>query len=125
MKSKAEALGPIVWRIGFVHTLLVAAVWVLFLPSNLLESTSLIAGALFMGANFFFLAFGIHWVLAPFAGKGRIKTGVALLVLKMAFFLGVGSILLLRVRLDPLSFTLGFSCLLVAIMAERMWAFTR
>jgi hypothetical protein len=125
MKSKPEELRATVWRIEFLHILLAVVLWVLFLPTNLLESGSLIAGALFMGANFLLLTFGIHSVLAPFAGKGRIKTGVALLVLKMALFLGLGSILLFRVRLDPLSFTLGFTCLLLAITFERIWAFTR
>jgi hypothetical protein len=75
-----------------------------------------------MGVNFVLLTYGIRWVLAPFAGRGRIKTGIALLVLKMTLFLGLGSLLLFRVSLDPLSFALGFTSLLVAITFERIWA---
>jgi hypothetical protein len=90
---------------------------------SMVEPQSLLFGALFMGANFLLLTFGIRWVLAPFAGKGKIKTGIALLVLKMTLFLGLGALLLFRVRVEPLSFALGFSCLLVAITFERIWAF--
>jgi len=74
-----------------------------------------------MGVNFLLLSFGIYWLLTPFAGKGRIKTGVALLALKLGLFLGLLSLLLLRSDLDPLSFTLGFSSLLVAIVVDRLW----
>ena len=123
MGIKAETLGTTVWRIELVHWLLVAALWVTLLPANVVESKSLVIGALFMAVNFLLLSFGIRWVLAPFAGKGRIKTGVALLVVKILLFLSLGSVLLFRVRLDPLSFALGFTCLLVAVIFERIWAF--
>jgi hypothetical protein len=123
MEIKAEALGSTVLRIELVHVLLVASVWLAFLPTSIVESSSLIAGALFMGVNFLLLSFGIRWVLAPFAERGRIKRGVTLLVLKMILFLGGISVLLFRVRLDLLSFALGFTCLLVAITLERTWAF--
>jgi hypothetical protein len=121
--EKTETLGATVLRIEILHVLLVAAVWAALFPMSIVEPQSLLFGALFMGANFFLLTFGIRWVLAPFAGKGRIKTGIALLVLKMTLFLGLGALLLFRVRVEPLSFALGFSCLLVAITFERIWAF--
>jgi hypothetical protein len=120
--EKTEALGAMVLRIEIVHVLLVAALWVTLFPTNVVEPESLLMGALFMGVNFLLLTVGIRWILAPFSSKGRIKTGVALLVLKMALFLGLGSLLLFRVRLDPLSFALGFTCLLIAITFERIWA---
>jgi hypothetical protein len=123
MAIKAESLAPTVLRIEVVHVLLVAAMWLAFFPTNIVESKSLLLGGLFMGVNFLLLTFGIRSVLAPFAGKGRIRTGVALLVLKMILFLGLLSVLLFRVRLEPLSFALGFTCLLVAITFERIWAF--
>jgi hypothetical protein len=123
MAIKAESLAPTVLRIELVHVLLVAAMWLAFFPTNIVESKSLLLGGLFMGVNFLLLTFGIRSVLAPFAGKGRIRTGVALLVLKMILFLGLLSVLLFRVRLEPLSFALGFTCLLVAITFERIWAF--
>jgi hypothetical protein len=121
--EKTETLGATVLRIEILHVLLVAAVWAALFPMSIVEPQSLLFGALFMGANFLLLTFGIRWVLAPFAGKGKIKTGIALLVLKMTLFLGLGALLLFRVRVEPLSFALGFSCLLVAITFERIWAF--
>ncbi len=119
---KAEALRPAVLRIEALHALLVAGLWAALLPAKLVEPRALFAGALFMGVNFLLLSFGIYWLLTPFAGKGRIKTGVALLALKLGLFLGLLSLLLLRGDLDPLSFTLGFSSLLVAIVVDRLWA---
>ena len=122
---KAEALGPTVVRIEMMHVALVAILWLALAPIRAVEPTSLLAGGVFMGINFLLLSSGIRWVLTPFAGKGRVRSGVALLVLKMALFLGALSLLLTRVRLDPLSFTLGFSSLLAAILVERVWALSR
>ena len=120
--EKTDPLGATVLRIEVVHVVLVIVLWVTLFPINIVEPKSLLIGALFMGVNFLLLSYGIRWVLAPFAGKGRIKTGIALLVLKMSLFLGLGSLLLFRVSLDPLSFALGFTSLLVAITFERIWA---
>src|SRR5215470_374434 len=101
--EKTETLGTTVLRIEILHIILVAALWATLFPISIVEPRSLFIGALFMGVNFLLLTLGIRWVLTPFAGKGKIKTGIALLVLKMALFLGLGSLLLFRVRLDPLS----------------------
>ncbi len=122
---RVDALRPAVLRIELLHVLLVVGLWVALLPTRVVEPTALVIGALFMGVNFLLLSCGIHWLLTPFAGKGRVKTGIFLLVLKMALFLGLVSVLLLRVQLDPLSFALGFSSLLVAIVLDRLWAFSR
>ena len=122
---RADALRPAVLRIELLHVLLVVGLWVALLPMRVVEPRALVIGALFMGVNFLLLSCGIHWVLTPFAGKGRVKTGIFLLVLKMALFLGLISVLLLRVQVDPLSFALGFSSLLVAIVLDRLWAFSR
>lgn len=122
---RADALRPAVLRIELLHVLLVVGLWVVLLPMRVVEPRALVIGALFMGVNFLLLSCGIHWVLTPFAGKGRVKTGIFLLVLKMALFLGLISVLLLRVRVDPLSFALGFSSLLVAIVLDRLWAVSR
>src|SRR5215467_8042786 len=121
--ERTEKLGPTVLRIEILHVALVTATWAALLPMRIVEPRSLFFGALFMGANFLLLTLGIRWVLAPFAGKGKIKTGVALLVVKIALFLGLGALLLFRIAIEPLSFALGFSCLLVAITFERIWAF--
>jgi hypothetical protein len=125
MEIKVESIGPTVLRIELVHIILIAGLWLAFLSSNLVEAKSLILGGLFMGINFLLLTFGIRSVLAPFAGRRRVKTGIALLIVKTIIFLGLGSVLLFRVKLEPLSFALGFSCLLIAITFERIWAFSK
>ncbi|MEK6602201.1 MAG: hypothetical protein AABZ09_09995 [Candidatus Binatota bacterium] len=122
---KVEALRPAVLRIEALHALLVVGLWAVLLPAKVVETWALFVGALFMGVNFLLLSCGISWVLTPFAGKGRIKTGILLLVVKMILFLGLVLALFLRIQLDPLSFTLGFSSLLVAIVLDRLWAFRR
>jgi len=101
--------------------MLVAGLWLALVPARLVQPWALFAGAVFMGINFLLLSCGIKWVLTPFAGKGRVRTGILLLILKMGLFLGLVSALLLRVQMDPLSFTLGFSSLLIAIVVERLW----
>lgn len=122
---KVEALRPAVLRIEALHALLVVGLWVVLLPAKVVETWALFVGALFMGVNFLLLSCGISWVLTPFAGKGRIKTGILLLVVKMILFLGLVLALFLRIQLDLLSFTLGFSSLLVAIVLDKLWAFRR
>jgi hypothetical protein len=121
---KTEALGSAVLRVELLHILLVIGAWAAFLPTRLIEPWALFVGAIFMGVNFLLLSCGIRWVLTPFAGKGRVRSGIALLVLKLALFLGLVSVLLFRIELDPLSFALGFSSLLVAIVVDRLWAFS-
>jgi len=73
-----------------------------------------------MGVNFLLLSFGIAWVLTPLAGKGRVKAGVGLLVFKMAMFLGLLTTLFFRFELHAISFALGFSTLLLAILLEAV-----
>ena len=119
---RANAIGPAVVRIELLHALLVAGLWLALVPARIVQPWALFAGALFMGINFLLLSCGIRWVLTPFADKGRVRTGILLLVLKMGLFLGLIWALFLRIQLDPLSFTLGFSSLLIAIVFERLWA---
>lgn len=116
-----ESQGSVVLRIELWHGLLVMAFLVLLVPLKILEPWALLLGALFMGANFLLLGFGIRWVLTPFAGKGRVRAGIFLLVLKMVLFLGLVSALFRRVHLDGPSFAVGVTCLLVAIVVERLW----
>jgi hypothetical protein len=125
MQARAESIAPTVLRIELLHGIFAAALWLICLPIAIIDPRSLLAGAVFMGINFFLLTAGIRWVLAPFAARGRVRIGVALLLLKTILFLGLISLLLIRVRMEPLSFTLGFSSLLVAITCERIWAFAR
>jgi hypothetical protein len=119
---RAEALGPAVIRIEALHAVLVAGLWLALVPARIVQPWALFAGAIFMGINFLLLSCGIKWVLTPFAGKGRVRAGVLLLILKMGLFLGLVSMLFFRIQVDPLSFTLGFSSLLIAIVCERLWA---
>jgi hypothetical protein len=111
-----------IWRIEACHLLLMLSVLVILLPARMIDPWGFILGGLFMGINFILLTFGLRWTLAPFSQRGRIRTGVCLLVLKMAFFLGLISILFTRVRLDGVSFSAGVSCLLAAVLLERFWS---
>jgi hypothetical protein len=121
---KVDSLQPVILRIEILHGVLVAGLIFLLLPLRLIEPWALLIGALFMGVNFLLLSCGISWVLTPFAGKGRIKTGIVLLIFKLILFLGLISLLLFRIQLDPLSFAIGFSSLLLAIVLDRLWAFS-
>ncbi len=63
---------------------------------------------------------GIRWVLTPFAGKGKVRSGVILLTLKLLLFLGLLSAFFLKFQFDALSFALGITCLLVAAVAHGL-----
>jgi hypothetical protein len=73
-----------------------------------------------MGVNFLLLGFGVAWLLRPLASKGKIKAGISLLVLKILIFLGLLLVLFFRIQLDAISFAVGFSTLLVAILLETL-----
>jgi Kef-type K+ transport system membrane component KefB len=107
-------------RIELWHTLLLLSLWVTLGPSKVVDPTALLIGGVFMGINFLLLSFGVAMVLTPLAGKGRVKVGVGLLVLKIIIFLGLLTLLFFRFDLDALSFALGFSTLIVAIVIETL-----
>jgi hypothetical protein len=107
-------------RIELWHTLLLLSLWVTLGPSKLVDPTALLIGGVFMGINFLLLSFGVALVLTPLAGKGRVKVGVGLLVLKIIIFLGLLTALFFRFDIDALSFALGFSTLIVAIVIETL-----
>ena len=107
-------------RIELWHGLMLAALLAMLWQTGWLDPKALIIGGIFMGINFFLLSFGVAWVLTPLAGKGRIKAGVGLLVLKIILFLGLLLTLLYRFELDAISFALGFSTLIVAILVESI-----
>jgi hypothetical protein len=54
------------------------------------------------------------------ASKGRVKAGISLLLLKILIFLGLLLVLFFRFQLDAISFAVGFSTLLVAILLETL-----
>jgi hypothetical protein len=84
----------------------------------MIEPAALLIGGLFMGLNFFLLSFGVAWVLTPLAGRGKVKLGIALLVLKVAIFLALLTTVFFRFDIDAISFAVGFSSLLLAILIE-------
>lgn len=114
-----------VLRIEIWHALMLLALWLVMLPLGSLDPVGLFLGGLFMGVNFVLLGIGIRYVLAPFAERRRVRTGVCFLVLKFLLFLGLITLLFTRVELDARSFALGVTCLLLAIVVERGWAHLR
>ncbi|MBI4524584.1 MAG: hypothetical protein HY695_12320 [Deltaproteobacteria bacterium] len=109
-------------RIELWHAGLLAVLLGILAPLKIIEPWALLIGGGFMGANFFLLAYGVRWVLTPLAGRGRVKAGVCLLVLKFLLFLGLLTTLVFRFELDAVSFALGFSTLLAAIFIETLRA---
>ena len=102
------------------HLIFLSALFITLGRTKIIESYALLAGGLFMGVNFFLLSYGVAWVLTPLADKGRVNAGVGLLVLKIVIFLGLLTTIFFRFDIDPISFSLGFSSLLLAIVAEAV-----
>ena len=107
-------------RIELWHGALLLVLLAALGPQRFVDPVALLAGGLFMGVNFILLSLGIAWVLMPFAGKGRVKAGVGLLALKIIIFLALLSALFFKFSLDALSFSLGFSTLILAIVIEAV-----
>ena len=107
-------------RIELWHGALLLVLLAVLGPQRFIDPLALLAGGLFMGVNFILLSLGIAWVLMPFAGKGRVKAGVGLLALKIIIFLALLSGLFFKFNLDALSFSLGFSTLILAIVIEAL-----
>ena len=110
-----------VLRIELWHVTLLGILLVGLMPFRVLEPWAFLLGGGFMALNFFLLGCGVRWVLAPLAGRGRVRAGVLLLFLKFVIFLGLLSLLFFRFELDAASFALGFSTLLVAILLEALY----
>lgn len=107
-------------RIELWQAILLITLLVTLGRSNSLDPIALITGAVFMGINFLLLSFGVAWVLTPLAGKGRVKAGVGLLVLKIVLFLGLLTTIFFRLDLDAISFAVGLSTLILAIFLEAL-----
>jgi len=107
-------------RIELWHVAMLLALLVTLSPGKFVEPRGLLAGGLFMGINFLLLCFGVGWVMTPLASRGKVKVGVGLLVLKSVIFLALLATLFFRVQLDAISFALGFSTLLLAILVESL-----
>ncbi|MGE5059875.1 MAG: hypothetical protein ACM3N3_11575 [Betaproteobacteria bacterium] len=109
-------------RIETWHGLMLAVLFVAMWRSKVLDPMAILIGGVFMGLNFLLLGYGVASLITPLASRGRIKTGIGLLVLKIIIFLGLLSTLFFRVNIDPISFAVGFSTLLVAIVFETVRA---
>jgi len=109
-----------IFQVELWHGTMVLVLLVVLVPMGVLEPYSLLLGGLFMGVNFLLLGFGIQYVLTPFAGKGRVRSGILLLTLKLVLFLGLLSVFFLEFSFDAISFALGISCLLVATVAHGL-----
>lgn len=86
----------------------------------MIDPAAMIAGGLFMGVNFLLLSFGVAALLTPLANKGKIKLGIGLLALKIGLFLALLLVLFSHFEFDAISFALGFSTLIVAIVVEAV-----
>jgi hypothetical protein len=89
-------------------------------PAKVIEPHAFLLGGLFMAINFFLLSYGVALLLTPLAGKGRVKTGVGLLVVKSMLFLALLAGVFFRFEVDAISFGLGVSILLLAILVETV-----
>lgn len=107
-------------RIELWHAILLLSLLATLGRTKFVDPTALIVGGIFMGVNFLLLSFGVAWVLTPLAGKGRVKAGVGLLVLKIVIFLGLLSAVFFHFEIDGISFAVGFSTLLIAIVFEAV-----
>ncbi|HEU4344368.1 MAG TPA: hypothetical protein VFU31_22640 [Candidatus Binatia bacterium] len=107
-------------RIELWHGFLLAVLLILLAPTRFIDSKSALLGGLFIGVNFWLLGYGVAWVLAPLGSKGRVKAGVGLLVLKSVVFLGLLTTLFFRFPIEALSFSLGVSTLIIAILLEAL-----
>jgi len=107
-------------RIEFWHAVFLLALLLVLGRGTAIDGMALIAGGVFMGVNFLLLSFGVAAVLTPLASKGKVKLGVGLLVLKVVLFLALLTTVFFRFQLDAISFALGFSTLIVAIVVEAV-----
>ena len=107
-------------RIELWHGLLLLVLVLTIGRAKLLDPRALLVGGVFMGVNFLLLGFGVSWILAPLAGRGKVRLGVVLLVLKILLFLGLLTAIFFRFDLDAISFAVGFSTLILAVLVEAM-----
>lgn len=107
-------------RIELWHGLMLLVLLLTIGRANLLDPQALLLGGVFMGVNFLLLGFGVSWILTPLAGKGKVKLGVVLLVLKILLFLGLLTAIFFRFELDAISFAAGFSTLILAVLVEAI-----
>jgi len=116
-----ESQGMPVLRVEAWHLLLAAGLVATAVPLDFLDPAGVLLGALFMGVNFLLLAYGIRWIITPFASRGRVRAGIFLLVFKFVFLLAASWMLLTRFSPDGISFAVGVTCLIIAILVDRAY----
>jgi hypothetical protein len=117
-----EAPKATILRIELWHAGMLLGVIAFLAPRHWVEPHAVLAGGVFMGVNFLLLSFGVASLLSGLGGTKRVKTGVVLLIIKMALFLGLLTLTFFKFTLDAISFSLGFSTLLLAIVIESVRA---
>lgn len=115
-----KAARTTILRIELWQALLLGLLLLTLGRAQVLDPRALLAGGIFMGINFLLLGFGVAGILASLAGKGRVKLGVGLLVLKMLLFLALLTAVFSRFHLDAISFAVGFSTLIAALLFEAI-----
>jgi hypothetical protein len=108
----------IILRIEVWHGVLLASLMGLLSFVNWGDAWSLLAGGVFMGVNFWLLSYGVALLLTPLGRNGRVKIGIGLLALKTVIFLALLAALFSRFTLDAVSFALGVTMLILAIVVE-------
>jgi hypothetical protein len=117
MEAKARKT---ILRIECWHAVLLLALFLVLGRGTAIDGMALIAGGVFMGVNFLLLSFGVAAVLTPLASKGKVKLGVGLLVLKGVVFLALLTTVFFRFQWDAISFAMGLTTLIIAIIVESI-----
>jgi hypothetical protein len=107
-------------RIELWHAIVLSGLLVTLGHTKLIEPMAVLMGGVFMGLNFFLLSFGVAWVLTPLANRRKVKAGVALLIFKIVMFLALLTTMFFQFEIDAISFSLGVSSLLLAIVGEAL-----
>ena len=120
MSGMEAAARKTILQIELWHVLLLLMLLAVLGPAKLIDPIAFLAGGIFMGINFLLLSIGVAAVLTPLAGKGRVRAGIGLLILKILIFLALLTTLFFHFELDAISFALGFSTLILAIIVESV-----
>lgn len=91
---------------------------IVFALSTAWLAIGFMAGVVFMMANLYLLAIFAKALFALARGGGAGRLGVILAPLKLFIFVGAAYLLIARVRIDLLGFTLGTMVQFVAIFVE-------
>lgn len=109
-----------IWRVEALHALCLLATLALLSGAGAVDARSALLGGVFMGVNFLLLSYGAAWLLGLGGGPGRARLAAALLALKVVLFLALLTAAFRFLDFDALSFALGFSTLLLALLIEAL-----